>query len=99
MNRLSLLQIAVVCLSMLMVGLCYSNTIGISAYYDGSNPVSDEGRYVVGFTLLYSAVVWMPYLCLMILFHKRFNKRCIIGSSIPFILFAATGIWFVSTGL
>ena len=90
MNKLEMLLVG---LASLMLFPLYISITGIRVYYDSANPVNHEGLEIVAYMLLYSAVLWLPYLAVTVIFFNRVGKTILAGSLAPFLATGFIAIW------
>ncbi|MDP5138662.1 hypothetical protein ORJ04_22195 [Rheinheimera baltica] len=87
-------------IEMLLAGLAsvmllplYISITGMRIYYDSGNPVNHEGLEIVAYMLLYSSVLWLPYLVVSVIFFNRVGKSILAGSSVPFLATGFIALW------
>ncbi|WP_339075297.1 hypothetical protein [Teredinibacter turnerae] len=90
MNKFEMLLIG---LASLMLFPLYISLAGARVYYDSENPVNHEGLEIVAYMLLYSGVLWMPYLMISVIFFSRVGKTILAISLIPFLSTGFIALW------
>ncbi|WCN11271.1 hypothetical protein [Marinomonas mediterranea] len=93
MRAINKLEMLLVVLALLMLFPLYVSITGIRVYYESGNPVNYEGLEIVAYMLLYSAVLWLPYLAVSVTFFNRVGKTILVGSLFPFLATGFIALW------
>jgi len=96
MSEMSKIDYVLWILSALMLFPCYISVTGIQVFFDRNNPVNHEGLEIVAYMVLYSSILWLPYLFLLLVFRRKVNRKAAAVSSLPFIFVLGIGVWLFS---
>ncbi|MFM2479526.1 hypothetical protein [Celerinatantimonas sp. MCCC 1A17872] len=96
LNGIEKLQIG---LSLIMLFPLWVAIKGVLVYLDLTNPVNYEGLHIVGFVLLYSSVVWLPFTVVCIFKWADISNLVLCLSGVPFIVFAMIVVFSFFNGL
>ncbi|GAA4501450.1 hypothetical protein [Pseudaeromonas paramecii] len=75
-------KLAIILAVIMCLPVCVAISGGV-AFLDKSNPVYYEGLHVVGYMVILSSVIWIPYLILSALKWKKISSKVQAVTFIP----------------
>jgi len=94
-------KIILIILSVIMILPTIVAISGVIRYMEASitEPTRMENLIIVGFMILYSSVIFFPYLALLAFKWKTFERKILIVTSIPFLIMLCCGIFAELNGI
>lgn len=86
-SRKSRIPIVLSVLSLVMIYFSYSAVYAMNSFYDlTDDPKRSECLLVVGYLVVYSTVVWVPYIIMLPFNIVTKNKIWVAATTIPFLV-------------